>query len=135
MRYASTALTLAFGLISYGAVAQTMPPDRVYMLHSKATGQCPALDWHIGVDDVAHTLNGVITWGDRMQNLARADGTFDPVNHTFKMDAKEVGGQNRTAQITGQVRQDGWLVANISGSVTCSNVTIPWFRPNSGVNQ
>ncbi|HET7882703.1 MAG TPA: hypothetical protein VFL55_17600 [Acetobacteraceae bacterium] len=135
MRFASTALALTFGLISYAAIAQTMPPDRVYMLHSRPTGQCPALDWHIGVDDQTHMLSGVITWGDHMQNLARAEGPFDPVNHTFKMEAKEVGGQNRTAQISGQVRQDGWLVANITGPVSCSNVTIPWFRPNTGTNQ
>ena len=137
MRHA-IAISALVGVAYAGQLAaqQTMPPDRVYMLHSKATGQCPALDWHIGVDDMSHTLGGVITWGEKMDMLARASGTFDPVNHTFQMKTQEVGGQNRTAEIVGQVRQDGWLVANITGpNINCQNITIPWFHPNAGTNQ
>jgi hypothetical protein len=134
MRY--TGAILALTLVSYGALAQqTMPPDRVFTLHSRADGQCPPLDWHIGVDDEAHTLSGVLGWGQNMASLARVNGTFNPTTRNFEMKATEVGGQNRTAEITGQVRNDGWLVANVSGAVTCNNITIPWFHPNAGVNR
>ena len=126
---------LAGVTVCYGAAAQVMPPDRVYMFHSKATGQCPALDWHVGVDDENHTLSGMIAWGEHMQAMARATGTVNMTNRTFEMKAQEVGGQGRTAEITGQVRQDGWLVANITGpNMVCNNITIPWYRPQGGAH-
>jgi len=72
----------------------------------------------------------MIAWGDKMQSIARANGTFNLTNHTFEMKAQEVGGQNRTAEIAGRVRQDGWLVANITGpNISCHSVIIPWYRP------
>jgi hypothetical protein len=135
MRYSTIMFGGALTLASYGAIAQDLPPNRVYMLHSGPAGQCPALVWNIGVNDVQHSLSGVITWGDNMQHVARAAGTFELVNKTFQMQAKEVGGEGRTADITGKVLNDGALVANISGPVTCNGVQIPWFRPNTGRNQ
>jgi len=70
-----------------------------------------------------------------MQAIARAAGTVNMTNRTFEMKAQEVGGQNRTAEITGQVRQDGWLVANINGpNIVCNNITIPWYRPQGGAH-
>ena len=54
-------------------------------------------------------------------------------DRNFKMTATEVGGAGRTATITGQVRSDGWLVANIIGpNVDCKNITVPIYRPSSG---
>ena len=46
------------------------------------------------------------------------------------MTAKEVGGQGRTATVTGTVRQDGWLTANVKGpNINCQGINVPWFTP------
>ena len=114
------------------AAAQDQPPDRVFVLHSKPTGACPALDWHIGIDDSTRTLWGIIAWGDKMQSVARVTGTVDS-NRTFKLQAQEIGGQNWTGEITGQVRNDGWMVAKFTGpNISCQGITVPWFRAQGG---
>ena len=61
------------------------------------------------------------------------DGPRDRVrdtSRTFSMTATEVGGQGRTATITGQVRADGWMVASIKGpKIECNGITVPWYTP------
>jgi len=130
MRSTTISAVLASIMVCGVATAQEEPPpNRVYMLHSSSAGPCPALDWHIGINDVSHTLSGIIAWGDNMQNLARANGTFNLGTRTFEMKAHEVGGQNRTAEITGHVRQDGYMIADITGpNISCHGITIPWYR-------
>jgi hypothetical protein len=124
---------LAGVAVCCGAAAQEEPPpDRVFVLHSKATGACPALDWHIAIDDNTRTLWGIITWGDRMQSVARVTGKVAG-DRTFVLRAEEIGGQNRTGEITGQVRKDGWMVANFTGpNISCQNITVPWHRSGKG---
>jgi hypothetical protein len=121
---ATGALVLA---VSCGtASAQQTVEGRLYAFHSKAQGGCPALDWHV-VAISNHALSGMIAWDD-MKAIARVSGSVDITNHTFKMNAKEEGGQRRTAIIDGQIRQDGWLVANIDGpGVKCHGVSVPWY--------
>jgi len=69
----------------------------------------------------------MISW-DHMKAMAYATGTYSLTAKTFQMTAKEVGGQGRTATITGQVLSDGWLQAKIDGpGVKCQNVTVRWF--------
>ena len=116
------------------ASAQTLPAGRVYTFHSTPQGSCPALDWHVVVQSNGD-LSGMIAWNN-MQSMARATGTVNMANRTFSMNAVEVGGQGRTATVTGTVRQDGWLVANINGpNVSCTGVTIPWsVAPVAGGN-
>ena len=116
------------------ASAQALPAGRVYTFHSTPQGSCPALDWHVVVQSNGG-LSGMIAWNN-MQQMARADGTVNMSARTFQMKAVEVGGQGRTADITGTVRQDGWLVANINGQdVACTGVTIPWgVTPPAGGN-
>jgi hypothetical protein len=73
----------------------------------------------------------MISWNN-MQQMARAEGTVNKSARTFDMKAVEVGGQGRTAEITGTVRQDGWLVANINGpDVACKGVNVPWSHIES----
>jgi hypothetical protein len=106
----------------------------MYVLHAKATGSCPALDWHIAVEPTATTdnLSGMIGW-DNMKHIARVSGTLNPNTRFFEMTATEVGGEARTAKIDGQLRLDGWLTANITGEgVICKSVTIPYYVPPSG---
>ena len=114
------------------ASAQALPAGRVYTFHSTPQGSCPALDWHVVVQSNGD-LSGMIAWNN-MQSMARATGTVNMANRTFSMNAVEVGGQGRTATVTGTVRQDGWLVANINGpGVACKGVTVPWSVTPAGV--
>ena len=117
------------------ASAQNLPEGRVYSFHSRAQGSCPALDWHVVVQSNGG-LSGMIAWNN-MQQMARAQGTLNASARTFEMKAVEVGGQGRTAEITGTVRQDGWLIANINGpGVACKGVNVPWGvqPPSQGGN-
>ncbi len=110
--------------------AQGVPDGRVYSFHSGAQGGCPGLDWHVVAQ--GNKLEGMIGWNN-MKSMANATGTVNPTAKTFEMTAKEVGGQGRTATITGSVRSDGYLVANIKGpNVNCQNVTVQWFAPYQG---
>jgi hypothetical protein len=75
-----------------------------------------------------NTLSGMLAWDD-MKAMAHVTGSVAP-SRSFTMTAKEVGGQGRTANITGQVRPDGWLVANIKGpKIECNGITVPWYAP------
>ena len=119
---------LALTAASNFASAQDSLMGRVYSFHSSAQGGCPALDWHV-VAQSNGTLAGMISWNN-MQSMARAAGTYNAQAKTFQMTAKEEGGQGRTATISGTIRQDGWLVANISGpNVTCNGINVPWYTP------
>jgi hypothetical protein len=112
------------------ASAQSIPEGRVYSFHSGPQGGCPGLDWHIVAQGT--TLEGMVAWNN-MKSMAHASGTLNPTAKTFQMTAKEVGGAGRTATITGSVRPDGWLVANIKGpNVNCQNVAVQWFAPYVG---
>ena len=122
---------MATGLACGAASAQSAG---MYVLHAKASGSCPALDWHIAVEPTSSTdnLSGMIGW-DNMKHVARVSGTLNPNTRLFEMTATEVGGEGRTAKIDGQLRLDGWLTANITGEgVNCKSVTIPYYVPPSG---
>ena len=111
------------------ASAQTVPEGRIFVFHSKATGTCPALDWHLVVG-ANNTLGGMIGWDD-MKSMARVDGSIGP-NRTFKLTGTRVSGgpSQGGATIDGQVGTDGWLLANIHGpAVNCQGVKVPWFVP------
>ena len=131
MRFTPISAMLASVAICGGATAQQEepPPNRIYALHSPATGPCPALDWHIGIDDVRKTLTGLIAWGDDMEHVARVRGTFK--GDSFQMTAHEVGGENRTAEVSGYLRKpDYHLISSIKGpNISCENITIPWYKP------
>lgn len=130
MKLSKLAATTALGIAATCGVgfAQGLPEGRIYSFHSRAQGGCPALDWHV-VASGDGSLDGMIAWND-MKQMARATGKVNMQSRTFQMSAKEVGGQGRTATVTGSVRQDGYLVANIKGpNVNCQNITVPWFQP------
>ena len=123
---AASALAIAAtcGAASAQGVA---PPGRVYAFHSQASGPCPSLDWHVVVGP-NNSLSGMLAWDD-MKAMAHVTGSVTPAR-TFTMTAKEVGGQGRTANITGQVRADGWMVASIKGpKIECNGITVPWYTP------
>ena len=112
------------------ASAQSMPEGRIYTFHSGAQGACPGLDWHVVAN--GSNLDGMISW-DNMKAMAHASGTVNASAKTFQMTAKEVGGQGRTAKITGSITSAGWLEANIDGpGVKCQKVTVQWFTPPPG---
>ena len=110
-------------------LASQLPPGRVYAFDSSAQGGCPALSWHMVLQQ-GGALTGMISWNN-MQSIARVSGTVNPQTRTFQSVATEVGGQGRTANITGRVNPDsGYLTANIQGpNVNCQGVEVPWFTP------
>ena len=125
------ASALAMAVTCGVAAAQPLPEGRIYAFHSRAQGGCPALDWHVVVG-ANNTLDGMISW-DAMKSMARASGSVNAQARTFSMQAREVGGQGRTATVDGTLRGDGYLLANIKGpNVTCANVAVPWFVTPAG---
>jgi hypothetical protein len=91
-----------------------VPQGRICALHSRAVGACPSLDWHIVLEPNG-ILAGMISWNG-MKTMARATGTVNQQNHTFTIIAKEMEGQTRSAKVTGQIREDGLIVASWSGT-------------------
>ncbi len=115
---------VALMVTSTVASAQVPPPGRVYTFNSSAQGGCPALDWHV-VTGANGALSGMIAWNN-MESMAKATGTVRAGQ--VQMTAKEVGGQARTATITGTMQSSGWLVVNIAGpSIDCKGISIPFF--------
>jgi hypothetical protein len=73
-----------------------------------------------------NNLDGIIAWNN-MQSMAHATGTLNGPARTFQMTAREVGGRGRTATVSGSVRGDGYLIANVSGpNIDCQGITVPW---------
>jgi hypothetical protein len=120
------------GAASGLAWAQTAPPPgRIYAFHSTAQAGCPALDWHV-VTGANGSLSGMISWDD-MQHMAKATGSVS--SGKVQMTATEVGGQARTAHVTGTVGSNGYFTVNISApNVNCQGITIPFFVPTTGGN-
>jgi len=115
---------IALAAVSGLAFAQSPPEGRLYVFHSTAQGGCPALDWHV-VAGPNGALSGMIAWDD-MKAMAKASGTATAGK--VQMTATEVGGQNRTANISGTIRSDGWFIVNIAGpNVNCQNITVPFY--------
>jgi hypothetical protein len=66
---------------------------------------------------------------DDMKAMASVTGSITPAK-TFSMTAKEVNGTGRTATVTGTLRSDGWLTANVKGpKIECDGIAVPWFVP------
>ena len=112
--------------------AQQLPPGRVYAFDSSAQAGCPGLNWHMVLGE-GGALSGLIGWNN-MQSVARVSGSVSLQTRTFQGTAAEVGGQGRTATLTGTVDPtSGWLTANIQGpNVNCQGIRVPWFSPFTG---
>jgi hypothetical protein len=129
---AVAAATLIAGTIANPTSSHAAPPGTVYAFHSNANGTCPVLDWHI-VSGENGMLNGMVSW-DGMKSMAHVSGTVGP-DGMIKMTATEVGGSNRTADVTGDAKNDGWLLLSLKGpQVDCPNIKVPIWR-TSGATQ
>jgi hypothetical protein len=128
---AALAVTAAAGASAQQQQLQ-LPPGRVYAFHSSAQAGYPALDWHL-VLQAGGVLDGMVSCNN-MQSMARASGNIDTRTGTFQMTAKEVGGDGRTATVSGTVDSDtGWLIANIQApNIDCHGVKVPWYVPYRG---
>jgi hypothetical protein len=123
-----------------------LPGDRLFVLHSDAQGTCPSMLWHIivGQDGV---ISGVIAWDNR-KTVAEVAGAIvpnvdvgrnaprptspKPQAQKYEMMVREIGGQNRTINVTGTIEPDGWLNATTDGpGVSCHNIRVPLFVPAS----
>jgi len=128
--------TIAAGALLAGAswsIAAAQGAGTVYAFHSGPTAGCPTLDWHIVRGDNGE-LNGMVSW-DGMKSMAHVSGVVGP-DKMIKMTAKEVGGARGTAIVTGDARNDGWLVLNIKGAhVDCQGIKVPIWRTSGTTNQ
>jgi len=115
------------------AQAPAAPPveGTVFTVHAPAAGSCPSLDWHVWVGPNG-TLSGIVST-DQTTHIWRVTGKLS-ANSSFHLDSKEVGGQQRTGTVDGQVQPNGALVAKMGagtgGTGACANKTIyvRWFR-------
>ena len=123
------AMTALSGIASGQQQQIELPPGRVYTFHSSPGSGCPGVDWHVVVQ-ANNVLAGVVAWND-MQSLARVNGSLDRGTGAFEMTAQEVGGQGRTAKVSGKVDPGtGWLTADVEGpNVSCRSIQVPWFSP------
>jgi hypothetical protein len=120
---AAVAISIASGFAS----AQTVPPaGRMYVYHSPPKVGCPGLDWLI-ISGQSGDLSGMIAW-DGMASMAKAQGSIK--DGQVQMTATEVGGQGRTATLTGTVDAKGWLVLNFTTpNAKCEGVNVPFYAP------
>jgi hypothetical protein len=104
----------------------------IYMLHSAAQGDCPALDWHVLVK-VDGTVAGMVSW-DEMRSFAQVIGVVRTEDRTFHLQAREFGGDRHAAVIDGIIKDDGSLVMNIKGpNINCPSVAVPRVQlPDAG---
>jgi hypothetical protein len=86
----------------------------LFVYHTRASGGCPGLDWHI-VTEPNGSLTGFVAW-DQMKHMARLQGMINK-DRTFKMNAEEVGGAARKATVSGTAAGD-YITAMIDGSGT-----------------
>jgi hypothetical protein len=94
------------------ALAQTK--GGLYVLHTRAVGSCPGLDWHVNVEPNG-SLVGFVAW-DQMKHMAKLEGSIAK-NGSFDMNAQEVGGAARKAVVKGAAAGD-YITMSIDGSGT-----------------
>jgi hypothetical protein len=128
---ALSAAALITGAVGQQARAQMIPAGTVYAFHSAATGSCPVLDWHI-VSGENGQLNGMVSW-DGMKSMAHVSGVIG-ADRMIKMTA--TGSHGRSAVVTGDAHNDGWLILNIKGEhLDCQGIKVPIWRSSGGTNQ
>ena len=122
---------LGAGAMSNTTLAQVPPPGTLFAMRSPAQGACPTLDWHVVVGENG-ALSGMVSWNN-MKTMAQLTGTTN-AQHQFSMTAQEIGGDGKTATITGQRRpRDGWLLADVNGpGIACKQIEVAVFRPGGG---
>ena len=125
-----TVLAVAGVMACGSAFAQQPAGSRLYAFHTGRMGNCPGLDWHI-VLEPDNKLNGFVAW-DNMRHMAQLSGALNQ-NRSFQMDAKEVGGQQRTATVKGNAMGD-YINAVIEGSGTaCDGKSLNIPRVTGGL--
>ena len=121
---AAAAITVTSG--SAFAQFAPLPGGRVYPYHTAPTFPCPGMDWLLTTGENG-SISGILAW-DQKRSVARAEGSIK--DGQVQMTATEVGGQGRTATITGTVDAKGWLVLNFAGpNVKCDGINVPYWTP------
>jgi len=102
----------------------------LYVYHTRPSGGCPGLDWHI-VTEPNGSLMGFVAW-DQMKHMARLQGMIGK-DGNFKMDAHEVGGTARKATVSGTAAGE-YITAMIVGSGTaCDKIELQIPRDVGGL--
>jgi hypothetical protein len=110
------------GAFAQAAGAPWVQEGTTYTLHSKAIGECPAMDWHI-VRGQNNMLTGLVSMNN-MKTVFRVSGPISGAN--FHLDGSEVGG-SRTGALNGQLQSDGRLAMTIGGlpvGAACQGKTV-----------
>jgi hypothetical protein len=134
----SNQLASKLAMVGLLAAASCSPPGtptaqpaktNVFVYHTRPSGGCPGLDWHI-VTEPDGSLMGFVAW-DRMRHMARLEGKINP-DRSFKMDAKEMS-TGRIATVTGTATGD-YIMASINGSGTaCDDKMLQIPRDDGGL--
>src|SRR5690349_14895823 len=103
----------ALGFAAAPALAQSAQHDMLFDAQTQASGNCPAMAWHV-VMHPDKTLNGMVSW-DHQKHMAHLNGTVDN-NGAFKANAVE-DGSNKTDTVTGTVHGKE-MRATINGTGT-----------------
>jgi hypothetical protein len=115
---------IGFATVScFGPALAQQGKAQLYAFHSPpVVGGCPGLDWHVTLEP-NNTLEGFVAW-DQGKHLARLEGTLNK-DRSFQLDAKEIGGQGRTATVVGKAG-GGYINMTINGSGTaCDGQNLP----------
>jgi hypothetical protein len=116
----------------FGPALAQQGKAQLYALHSPpVVGGCPGLDWHVTLEP-DNSLTGFVAW-DQGKHMARLEGTLKK-DRSFEMDAKEIGGQGRSATVVGKAG-GGYINMTINGSGTpCDgqNLPIPTIAGGTG---
>jgi hypothetical protein len=122
---AAAAITVTSG--SAFAQFAPLPGGRIYPYHTAPTFPCPGMDWLLTTGENG-SISGIVAW-DQKNSVARAVGSINK-DGQVQITATEIGGQGRTATITGTVDAKGWLVLNITGpNVKCDGINVPYWTP------
>lgn len=130
--FSATAVAVALSTAAFFSPVQAQQKKAMlYAFHSSPViGGCPGLDWHITLEP-DDSLEGFVAW-DKGQHMARLVGKLNK-DRSFAMNAQEVGGQARKANVTGTAGGD-YINAMIHGSATaCDDVNLAIPRMNAGL--
>jgi len=126
MKSRKLAATVAIAALStatvFGAAFAQSGKPGLYAFHTgRAVGGCPGLDWHITLEP-DNSLVGFVSW-DRGQHIAKLDGKLNK-DGEFEMDAKEVGGEGRTAVVKGRAGGDNISVVIEKSGTACDGISL-----------
>jgi len=129
LKSAAVAAALISGVawLASPAQADSFPPveGTVYSTISPAAGACPELNWQVRVGP-NNSLMGIVAQ-DGMKDIWRVSGSFKD-DRSFQLHGQELGGAQRTGDVSGYVRESDGSLTFTLGNITGTSVWVRWFR-------